>query len=471
MVAWHPKFQSPYSTNLLDLLRGAREEVHKGPVVTDNLGAANPVANAVALKYDWDEEQAAGASVWDANNYAYSMATGTEKMLTGLSLACISLAYEDVAKKSWVFSLEQGGDASGPTALAQAAHATWFGKYKAFVSRQRNFNLRDVLDGALREKTFCYDLPKVDGELVNITSAIGQCQQLRGDFPSFTPAINQERVTAWSLAAGGVLIAAQPSIDLLNEATVFHHPSHPENLLAPDILDLHNDFIDSYKGLESVREVYVALGEEVPVHMQCLLAALRARIRCWMQGWDLEPRASLLAAALTTRHSHGTRQAAVEALSQATAAVKAGQAAQEQAAAVNTKLDHLAKVSLAAKAAAQASEKKASLVCNLATAAHERADDACTIARVTNKQLGEAVQVIQSLNDKVEQLSSEVKSLKRQRQEEEGQESSGRSSKRPFQPKPSPLGMAPQLQQGMLVPAAAPALSPYNVERQLPFTK
>lgn len=58
----------------------------------------------------------------------------------------------------------------------------------------------------------------------------------------------------------------------------------------------------------------------------------------------------------------------------------------------------------------------------------------------------QAIEVMQSLNTKVEQLSSEVKTLKRRvREEDQEQQGSGRTSKRPFRPSPSPLGLAPQL--------------------------
>lgn len=122
------------------------------------------------------------------------------------------------------------------------------------------------------------------------------------------------------------------------------------------------------------------LGEALPEPTQCLLAAVRSCISGWMRGWDIEPKASLLLTALSTRQTQAALQTAVAAqqaamaaqqgvqamgLQAAAAAAAAGQAT-TAAAAASTKADQVAKISLEARAAARASEKKVNLVGDLA---------------------------------------------------------------------------------------------------------
>lgn len=138
------------------------------------------------------------------------------------------------------------------------------------------------------------------------------------------------------------------------------------------------------------------LGEALPEPTQCLLAAVRSCISGWMRGWDIEPKASLLLTALSTRQTQAALQTAVAAqqaavaaqqgvqamgLQAAAAAAAAGQAT-TAAAAASTKADQVAKISLEARAAARASEKKVNLVGDLATSAY-------SIGRDNTVQLGQ----------------------------------------------------------------------------------
>lgn len=73
------------------------------------------------------------------------------------------------------------GDASTPSALAQAARTTWQEKCSAFAKGQVHFAPSLVLESSLGEPSFPSSLPRKDGELVNIAAAVNESLKMHGE--------------------------------------------------------------------------------------------------------------------------------------------------------------------------------------------------------------------------------------------------------------------------------------------------